>query len=81
MRGELSFAVDLGQVAEPVPWNAKFLLAVWDPILDDPGCLSLHLRGRSFLGSLLEASRGGVFSEGEGAARSSDGKREAAQGQ
>ena len=69
---ELSLAVDLGWVAEPVPWNAEFLLAVWDPIpvfqdvtfclADDPGCLSLRPRGRSFLGSLREASWGGVFS-------------------
>ena len=68
---EFSLAVDLGLVAEPVPWNAEFLLAVWDPIPDDPGCLSFRLRGRSFLGSLREASCGGVFSEGEGEARSS----------
>ena len=67
---ELSLAVDLGRVAEPVPWNAEFLLAVWDPIPDDPGCLSLRQRGSSFLGSLREASFGGVFSEGEGEARS-----------
>ena len=38
--------------------------------MESPGCLSLRRRGRSRLGSLLEASRGGAFSEGEGAARS-----------
>ena len=48
---EFSLAFDLGRVAEPVPWKAEFLLAVWDPIPDDPGCLSLRLRGSSFLGS------------------------------
>ena len=37
---------------------------------ESPGCLSLRRRGRSRLGSLLEASCGGAFSEGEGAARS-----------
>ena len=69
---ELSFAVDLGRVAEPVPWNAEFLLAVWDPVpvfqdaelslVEDPGCFSLCRRGRNLLGSLREASCGGVFS-------------------
>ena len=39
-------------------------------LVDSPGCLSLRRRGRSCLGSLLEASCDGVFSEGEGAARS-----------
>ena len=64
-RAEFSLAVDLSWVAGPATRDAEFSL------VESPGCLSLRRRGRSRLGSLLEASRGGVFSEGEGAARSS----------
>ena len=64
-RAEFSLAVDLSWVAGPATRDAEFLL------VESPGCLSLRRRGCSRQGSLLEASCGGVFSEGEGAARSS----------
>ena len=80
---EFSLAADLGRVAALEPGRAEFLLG-GDPswvagpatrdaallLAESPGCFPLRRRGRSRLGSLREASCGGVFSEGEGEARS-----------
>ena len=63
-QAEFLLAGDPSWVAGPATWDAELLL------VESPGCLSLRRRGRSRLGGLLEASCGGIFSEGEGAARS-----------
>ena len=64
--GELNFywlATQAGSLGQP----CGMLNCYWRRV---SGCFPLRRRGRSRLGSLREASCGGVFSEGEGEARS-----------